>query len=99
MAVQRGDEIGDIGEGPEPRVDGSVVVDVVAAVGERRWVERAQPDGIHPQASEMVDLLDDAGDVTETVAVGVPERAGIHLVDDGIAPPIRVCGDGGPVHG
>ena len=68
----------------------AVVVHVVPAVGERRRVERAQPDGVDPQFLQVRDLGRDALDVAEAVAVGVGEAARVDLVDGGLAPPVGI---------
>ena len=77
-------------EGPELRVDGTVVGDVVAPVGERRREERGEPQRVDTERRQVRHPARDARDVTEPVAVGVGEAAWVDLVDDGIAPPVRV---------
>ena len=79
-------------ERAQARVDIAVVGDVVAAVGEFGGIEGAQPYGVHTQRGEVGQALRDALQVTEPVAVGVGEAARVHLVDDGLAPPVRVTG-------
>ncbi len=76
----------------QPRVDVAVVVDVVAAVGEFGGVEGAQPQGIDAERGQVGQALGDAPQVSEPVAVGVGEAAGIDLVDDGLPPPVGVLG-------
>ncbi len=92
QAVGLGGQRVEVVEGAEARVDVPVVGDVVAAVGEFGGVERAEPQGVHTQCGEVVQPPGDASQVTEPVTVGVGEAAGVDLVDDGLAPPVRVPG-------
>jgi len=89
-AVAQGVEVG---QRAEDGVDVAVVGDVVAGVLLRRAEERRQPDGVDAQRGERAEARRDAGEVTDAVARGVGERAGVDLVDDGGAPPFRTrCG-------
>ena len=92
--VQGRDEGVEVVEAAQLGRDGAVVVDVVAAVGERRGVERAQPDGVDAEPPQVVDAPDDAAQVADPVTVRVGEAARVDLVDDGLAPPGRVGGNG-----
>ena len=96
--VQGGDQLVELVEGAEERVDVLVVADVVAVVGHRRLVDRAQPHDVDAETLEVVEALDDAAEVAHAVAVAVGEAAGVHLVDDGRLPPVapgRVDGSHG----
>ena len=72
---------------PELRRDGPVVRDIVAVVGHGRGIDRRKPDEPDPQIGQVVELRDDAGDVTDPVAVAVAETARIDLVAGGALPP------------
>src|SRR5690606_37902358 len=85
--VGLGEQVVDVGEGAEQRVDRPVVGDVVAAVGHRRGVERAQPDRVDPQLDQVVEPGGHARQVAHAVAVGVGEAPGIDLVDHGLTRP------------
>ncbi len=74
-------------ERAELRVDVAVVVDVVAAVGQRGRVEGAEPDGLDTERRQVRHALGDAGQVADAVAVRVREGARVDLVDAGLAPP------------
>ena len=74
-------------ERAEQRVDGSIVGDVVAAVGQRRRVERRQPDRVDAEVAQVGQLRPDARDVADAIAIGVGERADVDLVDDRVPPP------------
>ncbi|SIM48186.1 Uncharacterised protein [Mycobacteroides abscessus subsp. abscessus] len=81
-------------QGADLRVHVPVVGDVVAAVGQVRRVERAQPHGVDPELAQVRHALGDAAQVPDAVAVRVREGAGVDLVDGGLAPPLRVRGEG-----
>ena len=67
-----------------------VVADVVAEVAPGRRVDRRQPDGVDAEAvrPEMVEVVDDPGQVAHPVAVRVGEAPRIDLVDDPALPPV-----------
>ena len=65
-----------------------VVGDVVAAVAQGRGEERRDPQAVHAQPLEVVELLDQALEVAGPVAVGVAERPDQHLVEDRRAEPV-----------
>ena len=92
VGVQGVDEPVEVRQGPQSRVDIAIVVDVVAAVGQGRGVEGAQPDGIHAQPHQVIDVIDDSGQVTDPVTIGVGERPRIDLVDDSLSVPVRSIG-------
>jgi len=87
--VQLGDQLVDVGEGAERGVDVLVVADVVAVVVVRRPVHRREPDHVDAELVQIVQARDDPRDVADAVAVRILEAAGIDLVDDGGAPPLR----------
>ncbi len=83
-----GDQLLGLAQGAERGVDGAVVGDVVAAVDERGDVPGGEPDGVHAEFGEVGQSRPHTREVTGAVAVAVGETAGIHLVDDGVAPPV-----------
>ncbi len=82
-----GDQPVEVLEGPEQWVDIAVVADVVPEVGHRRAVERGEPQRVHAQPDQVVEVGPDAGQVAHAVAVGVGEGPGVDLVEDGLLPP------------
>ena len=93
--VGAGEQVVEVGERAEQRVDVAVVGDVVARVVLRGAVERGQPDGVDAERLEVVQPRRHAGDVTDAVAVRVGERPRVDLVDHGVAPPLpRVAAPG-----
>ena len=89
-----GDQLVQLLQRAEQRVDVLVVADVVAVVVHRRAVDRRQPDHVDAQLGQVVQPLGDAGDVAGPVAVAVGERPRIDLVDHRGLPPVV-----GPVDG
>ena len=53
----------------------------------RRAVMRVQPDGIHPELFQVIELANDPRDIAETIAVRVVERGRVDLVDESFLPP------------
>ena len=80
-------------QGAEEGVDVLVVGDVVAVVVLRGAVDGAEPHDVDAQLVEVVQATGQARDVTGPVSVGVLERTGVDLVDDGAAPPFRFVVD------
>lgn len=64
-----------------------VIGDVVAHVHLGRLVRRTEPDDVHADVLDVVQLGDDAGDVADAVIVGVFEGGGPDLVDGAFFPP------------
>src|SRR6266511_2409080 len=74
-------------EAAELGMDVAVVGDVVAPVGVRRGHDRVQPDAVDTEPLEVVEPVDDAGEIADAVTVAVSERTRIDLVDRAVAPP------------
>ena len=80
-------------ERAEDRVDLVVVGHVVADVEAGRRVDRREPDRVDAERSlgavvEIVQVLDDAGQVAHSIVVRIGERARIDLVHDSALPPV-----------
>jgi hypothetical protein len=56
---------------------------VVAAVPQRRGEERRQPEAVHAEPLQVVELLDQPAQVAAAVTVAVLERPDEDLVEDG----------------
>ena len=82
-----GQQLVEVLESAEQRVDVLVVADVVAVVVHRRAVDRRQPDDVDTELLEVVEVLPDADEVADPVTGRVGEAARVDLVDDGRAPP------------
>ena len=85
------DELDEVAEVAELRQHLQVVADVVAAVAQRRLVDRQQPDAVDAEPLQVVELLGQAAQVAGAVAVAVVEAADEHLVEDGALVPERVA--------
>src|SRR5829696_8132957 len=86
--VQLRDQLVELLERAEERVDVVVVGDVVAVVSHRRAVDRAQPDDVDTEQLEIVEMVQDSAEVTDSVTVAVSEAARVYLVDHGGPPPV-----------
>src|SRR4029077_8428716 len=73
--------------GPQPRVHRAVVADVVTPVGQRRRIERRQPDSVYAEGRQGTHARPQPRQVPYAVAVRVGEAARIYLVDDRVFPP------------
>jgi hypothetical protein len=77
----------------EGRVDAVEVGDVVPVVLERGRVDGHEPQAVHAQVAQVVELFGQPAEVAEPVRVGVEERPDGHLVEDGVLVPVgRVVG-------
>lgn len=74
----------------EHGVDGLVVRDIVALVFERRLINRRQPYHIDTESFEVIQPLDYAAKVTDSVIVAILKRLHIDFVDDNLPPPNTV---------
>jgi hypothetical protein len=75
--VQPRDQLVELLERAEERVDVVVVGDVVAVVGHRRAVDRTQPDDVDTEQLEIVQVVQDSAEVTDAVTVAIGEAARI----------------------
>ena len=88
--VRLADELAEVAHRAVVGVDAEVVGDVVAVVLERRRVERQQPDRRDAEVAQVVELLGQAPEVADPVAVAVAEGADVDLVDDRVLVPERI---------
>ena len=84
------DQLLDVLDGAVVGMDVGEVGDVVAAVAQRRAVERQQPDAVDPEPLQVVELLGQPAEVARAVAVGVEEAADVDLVEDRALEPQRL---------
>ena len=76
---------------PVIRVDVFVIRDVVAEVRVGRGIEGGEPDGVHPQALDIVQLGEHAPEIADPVPVAVAEAAGPDLIDRHFLVPLCPC--------
>ena len=81
------EELVEVGERAEERVDVRVIGDVVAVVDLRRGVERRQPERVDTELLEIRQARADPLEVADAVAVRVLEAADVDLVEGGAPPP------------
>ncbi len=84
------DELAEVVHRPVVGVEREEVRDVVAAVAQRRLVHRQQPEAVDAEPLEIVELVDQAAEVTRAVVVAVEEPADVDLVEDGPLEPERI---------
>ena len=68
---------------------------IIAGVLHRRRVKRIEPYGIHAEALDIIELGDDARQITDAIAVRVVKCLRVNLVNDGVLGP---CGRGFCLH-
>ena len=81
-------QLGEVAERAQPRVDGVVVGHVVAVVAIRRRVDRVEPQTGHAEPAQVVEPADQAAEVADAVVVGVREQLDVDAVDDGLVVPL-----------
>ena len=91
-AVRRVEQRDEVVDGAELGQHLVEVADVVAAVAQRRVVERRQPQAVDAEPLQVVELLGQPAQVTRAVGVGVVEGPDQHLVEDRALEPGRVGG-------
>ena len=72
----------------EMRIDGQIIGDIIAVVLLRRDEKGRQPKVVHPHIRQIIQRIDHAAQIPDTVAVGVLERLGVNLINDLI---LEVC--------
>ena len=82
------EEVVEVVDGADLGKDVGVVGDVVATVTQRRGHERRHPQTVHAEPLEVVELLGQAVEVADAVAVAVLERPDQHLVEDRCLEPV-----------
>jgi hypothetical protein len=89
--VSRIDECAQIGHGAVIRMDPAVISDIIPVVAARRWIKGQQPDCIHAEICNVVDLLQGAAEVADAVTIGVEKRLDVQLVDRRVLVPQRIA--------
>src|SRR5438270_103491 len=72
------------------RVDVEVIGDVVTIVPQRRGIKRQQPDGGYAELLQVIESVNQAAEVADTICVAVVKRLYVQLVNDGVFIPKRV---------
>ena len=85
-------QLGEVAEGAQPRIDVVEVGDVVAVVAARRGMDRVAATGSRRRAGPGSPAGGSAREVTDAVAVGVLERLHVQAVDDAFCVPALAHG-------
>src|SRR5437667_4778100 len=78
---------------PERTVGGmnvAVVGNIIAFVFQRRGAKRQEPDRRYTEIADVIELLGQAGEVANAIAIAVLESADMNFIDDGVLVPERV---------
>lgn len=70
-------------------IDRTEVGHIVTGIAHRGAVEWVEPKGVGTEALDVIEFGGDAGQVTDTIAIGVEKSLGIDLVKNGGADPVR----------
>ena len=82
-----GQELIHVLHGAETRINRVVVGDVISLIRQRGAVDGRQPDDIHAQFLQVVQLPDDAPEIADAVSVGVHKAFWIDLISGFSVPP------------
>ena len=83
-------ELLEIGHGAIVGMDVVIIRDVIPVVAHRRRVEGEQPERVHPQILEIIELLDQSAKIADTIIVAVKKSLDVQLVNHRIFIPERI---------
>ena len=72
----------------EARVNVVVIRDIIALIGERRAVDRLEPEDIDAEILQIIELIDDARKIADAVPVRITEALRIDLIRRFRVPPL-----------
>src|SRR5580658_3230869 len=67
-----------------------VVGDIVAVVPQRRREKGQKPEACDTQIANVIDFLNEPGEIADAVAVAVKKCPHVHLIEDGVFVPQRI---------
>ena len=67
-----------------------VISNIIALVHKRRLVNRGNPDNIHPQLLQVVQLADNPPQITDAIPIGIQEALGVNLISHLAMPPFAL---------
>ena len=73
--------------GAEPRVDRVVIRDIIPLICQRRFIDGRQPQDIHAQIFQIIQLLDNPGNISDPVPVAVVKALRVDLIGNLVMPP------------
>ena len=85
-------EVVELRERAEPRIDAAIIRHVVPEIFHRRRIDRRQPDRIDAQrvrraVVQVIQSARNARQIADAVAVGILKTPRINLIDNGALPP------------
>src|SRR3954465_6820660 len=89
-AMRLGDEEPEVLPGAVLRVDVVVVGNVIPVILAGGRIKRQQPDGIHPELLDVIQLLGEPREIAYAVIVGVEKRSDVHLINNSVLVPKRI---------
>src|SRR3546814_16387643 len=78
-----------IGERTVIGVHAAIFGNVVTVIAPRRRIERQQPDRVDAEFGDVVELVDEAGEIADAVAIAIAEALDVQLIDDRVLVPER----------
>ena len=68
--------------GAETRVNAAIIRHIITIVPLGRYEERRNPKVIHPKLGQIIQFLNDARQIPQTIAVGIPKGFWIYLINN-----------------
>jgi hypothetical protein len=81
------EEVVEVGERSEERIDVAIVRNVVPEVDHGRGVEGRDPERVDAEPNEVIEPVSDSAQVARAVPVAVLKAARVNLIDDAALPP------------
>src|SRR3954467_8577858 len=97
-AMEFGNELIEISERTEDRIDARVVRNIVAEVRHGRGIDWREPNRIDAEPIEIIEARNDSRQISDAVAAGVLKRARVDLVNDPLLPPLVLLAGSARVH-
>ena len=88
------EQVHEVVDGAELRQHGAEVADVVTAVAQRGVVEGRQPQAVDAEPFQVVQLVGEAAQIADAVAIRIVEGAYQYFVEDRGLEPFRLGGRG-----
>ena len=88
--MRRGEECLEVLERSVVRIDIEIVGTVVTVITHGRWIKRQKTDRGDAELLQKIELIVQAAEVADSVAVAVAKRLDVQLVDDRVLIPKRI---------
>ena len=86
------DQLLKILHGPEGRVDGIIIGNIISPVHHGGTVHRTQPENIDPQPDKIIQMGRDPRKIPDSIVIRILEALWIHLIANGTVPPFLFHG-------